>query len=414
MNRNKALASLIAALIFTISNAFSQQDLAKLKEYQSRGGLPYFSYKVQSGKPIKVAFLGGSITLAEDGWRSRMMEWLEKEWPLNSFEEVNACLGGTGSDLAVFRLEQDIFPHKPDLIFVEFAVNDAKKSPEKIKKAMEGIVLKSWQFNIASDFCFVYTVNEDMIDTLQAGNMQQSASAMEEVADFYNIPSIHLGVSVLEKMDKDGWTFTGDNGDKSFTRDGLHPHVTSGHKVYFETISEIVLNQVDKDKLKPHKVKKTISEDNWSNARILAKEDLTFSEGWQSLTELNRPSVTTNEILPEVVMKSKSTGETIDFKFTGSVLGIYDIVGPSAGTISISIDGGEPQELTRFDPWCTYNRLSYLLIEGLEKKEHTAQIKVLDKELDKEAILKERGNEMGNPALFKENALSLVGILVAD
>ena len=41
---------------------------AALDELQPRGGLPNFRAKLSSGKPVCIAFLGGSIT-ASQGWR---------------------------------------------------------------------------------------------------------------------------------------------------------------------------------------------------------------------------------------------------------------------------------------------------------------------------------------------------------
>ena len=38
-------------------------------------------------------------------------------------------MGGTGSDLGVFRLQHDVLRQRPDLVFIEFAVNDAGALP---------------------------------------------------------------------------------------------------------------------------------------------------------------------------------------------------------------------------------------------------------------------------------------------
>jgi acyl-CoA thioesterase I len=33
-------------------------------------------------------------------------------------------IGGTGSQFAAFRLERDVFARKPDLVFIDFTIND--------------------------------------------------------------------------------------------------------------------------------------------------------------------------------------------------------------------------------------------------------------------------------------------------
>ena len=97
-----------------------------------------FIHKAQSGKPIVIAYLGGSITEGattwpdagfdpeKDSWRALSYEWLRDrfEQEAGQFSQINAAIGGTPSLLGAYRLEQDVLSEKPDLVFVEFAVND--------------------------------------------------------------------------------------------------------------------------------------------------------------------------------------------------------------------------------------------------------------------------------------------------
>jgi hypothetical protein len=118
--------------------------LRKAQECSPRNGLPNFFAKAAAGADVKVAYLGGSIT-AQPGYRIKTLAHFKSEYPKAKFQEINAAIGGTGSDLGVFRLEHDVFEGKPDLLFVEFAVNDGGAKPEEIIRAMEGIVRKTWK-----------------------------------------------------------------------------------------------------------------------------------------------------------------------------------------------------------------------------------------------------------------------------
>lgn len=88
-----------------------------------REGFPNLLSKLRSDtdEEIRIGYLGGSITAAGSGWRSKSLGWLRERFPDRKIEEINAAIGGTGSDLGVFRLEQDMLQHEPDLLFVEFA-----------------------------------------------------------------------------------------------------------------------------------------------------------------------------------------------------------------------------------------------------------------------------------------------------
>jgi len=85
----------------------------------------------------------------------------------------------------VFRFKHDVLDHHPDLLFVEFAVNDAGASAGQIYRCMEGIVRQTWKNDPATDICFVYTLAGNMLPTLQERRFPRSASAMERVDDNY-------------------------------------------------------------------------------------------------------------------------------------------------------------------------------------------------------------------------------------
>ena len=112
---------------------------------------------------------------------------------------------------------------------------------------MEGIVRQTWRADASTNICFVYTLTEGMLGDLQAGKFPQAASVMEEVADHYAIPSIHLGLEVarlqqagkvifkapLPKTDSEKAAL----GDKIvFSADGVHPYPETGHQLYLNAI----------------------------------------------------------------------------------------------------------------------------------------------------------------------------------
>jgi hypothetical protein len=129
---NVALPLLLLAML---------QDPAPVpvQECRPRSGLPNFLAKAATpGAEIKVAYFGGSIT-AQNGWRPKTLAHFQKTWPAAKFSEINAAIGGTGSDLGVFRLHQDVLVKKPDLLFVEFAVNDGGAAPDQIRRCITGL-----------------------------------------------------------------------------------------------------------------------------------------------------------------------------------------------------------------------------------------------------------------------------------
>ena len=85
---------------------------------------------IEKGK-LKVVYFGASITVGASAsehdlysWRALTTRRLRETYPDCEIVEVNSSIGGTGSDFAVFRVEEDVIAHSPDLVFVEFCTND--------------------------------------------------------------------------------------------------------------------------------------------------------------------------------------------------------------------------------------------------------------------------------------------------
>lgn len=90
--------------------------------------------KARRGEKITIAYLGGSITegaLAQPQPTScyaylSARRFAEKYMPdAAQLNYINAGVSGTPSLLGITRLEQDVLCHRPDIVFVEFAVNDS-------------------------------------------------------------------------------------------------------------------------------------------------------------------------------------------------------------------------------------------------------------------------------------------------
>ncbi len=102
-----------------------------------------FDQSAREGKPLTVAFLGGSLTWGaqatnpnKTSYRALIENRLETTYPDAHFHFVDAAIGGTGSQLAAFRLQRDVLAYHPDLVFLDFTVNDsAHASPDPDRMA---------------------------------------------------------------------------------------------------------------------------------------------------------------------------------------------------------------------------------------------------------------------------------------
>jgi hypothetical protein len=375
---NRSIACAVVLVFAFYIPAFSQEAVTppeyapvEARLFTPGDGLGNIRAKLDAGEEVEVAYLGGSITAA-NGWRVKTTAWLRETYPQATINEVHAAIGGTGSDLGVFRFERDVLRHGCDLLFVEFAVNDGGASPERIWQAMEGIVRQAWAPNPRTDVCFVYTYRVGYEDDLRDGNYWRAAGAMEMLARHYGITTINIAMPVVEAEAEGRLVFKSDEpteeGVVRFSSDGVHP-LDVGHEMYTETIA------LCWGLLKPNaagvdhgeKLGRPFVTDHWQAAGMTPLTESMLSGEWRSLpgddTLQNRFGNRMGQI-----WESGEPGATLTFRFKGSAAKLYDLLGPDGGQVIITVDGvTREQPVARFDSYCTYHRLATLTIaEGLD------------------------------------------------
>jgi len=409
-------------------------------EFTARGGLPNFFAKAEKGGPVKIAYLGGSIT-AQNGWRVQSRAWLQKQFPQAQISEINAAIGGTGSDLGVFRVGADALKGRPDLLFVEFAVNDAGATPDRIRKAMEGIVRKTWRELPRTDICFVYTVTARDTPGVAAGKMSRSASVMEEVADRYGIPSIHFGIEVarLEKegklvMKSSDAPMTRVSGDELnaqpkmpvdaqgrilFSKDGVHPYPETGHVLYTQALERSFGKMRATGTPGAHILGAPLAVDNWESAREVMIDQGVVAGGPAAKLDPKTDAVARAFAGRLPVLWRLEPGASLHFRFKGMKVSIYDLLGPDGATLEVTVDG-KSRKLAWFDGYCTYRRLGTLgVADNLPDAVHEVTVTVLPEKPDKRKILFDRNRadfekspEKYAPTVWYAGAILLLGEVV--
>ena len=392
-------------------------------ECRVRNGLPNFFDKARKGQTIRIAYLGGSIT-AQEGWRPKTLNWFREQFPKAEISQINAAIGGTGSDLGVFRLKHDVLDHQPDLLFVEFAVNDGGAPPHRIHQAMEGIVRQTIRANPSTDICFVYTLVGGWTQTLRDGKFPRAASAMEAIADHYGIPSIHMGLAVAKLEGEGKLIFKGAlpktdeekaamNGKIVFSPDNVHPYPDTGHELYLQAIVRAMKHIRKVGKVGPHLLPQPFTKDNWESAKMLPLTKAKLSSGWRKLDpQKNSLAKRFHNRMPEMFYTNKP-GETITIQFKGTGLRIYDLLGPDCGQIKVKFDDKKVRIVPRFDAYCTYHRLAMMTIaENVEDTEHKVMLEIHTDQPDKAAILAKRNQKIDNPDRYNDTAWYAGAILI--
>ena len=100
--------------------------------------------KAQAGEQVTIGYLGGSITMGslsstpETCYAYLSWLWWKEQFPRADIRYVNAGIGGTTSHFGTARVDDDLLYAKPDVVFVEFSVND--DNTEHFMETYEGLV----------------------------------------------------------------------------------------------------------------------------------------------------------------------------------------------------------------------------------------------------------------------------------
>jgi len=348
------------------------------EELRMREGLPNLFAKLKAGGPVRIAYLGGSITAA-DGWRVKTTDWFKVQYPQAEIIEINAAISGTGSDYGACRIAGDVLEKKPDLIFMEHRVNGGGGFEAK---SVEGIVRQIRKANAHTDICLIYTISEPMLKDLQAGKQPRFGGIMETIANAYGIPSIDLGVEIAKREKEKTLLFKAkgwQNGNLVFSEDGTHPK-DAGHAIYRDTVVRSMFQMMPRDQAKAHTLPPPLEPQCWENATTAPIQKATLSAGWKAIDGekdaiYGKSSGRTHQMLRGGV-KCTQAGETITVKWNGTTLGLSDIPQGEGMELEVTIDQQAPLTIKRpqTDPKQPYSRFLYLPEQ--KPGDHTAVIKI--------------------------------------
>ncbi|MBQ8868692.1 MAG: hypothetical protein IJ027_03115 [Oscillospiraceae bacterium] len=390
-------------------------------EYYNRGGLSNTLSKLQKGEDVTIAYVGGSITQM-DTWRTYTTKWFEETYSGN-ITEVNIGLAGTNADLAVCRIEQDVLVHNPDLVFIEYAVNGGAA------KDMEGMILKTWQHDPTTDVCFVYTTTTSNYSIYSSGELPKYAGIYEEVAKWYNIPTVFFGNQAFDLYEQGKLTLSAssaEDGKILYTTDGVHLTADGGF-LSAGAIARSIVNMektFDKDSytITDHTIPtETYDDAPWTDATYSADwSKMKFEGEWldcsldesgnfQNFDYSGGYKYIFQQLFP-TMQGTKTAGSSIAVKFRGTDIGIFEAGGQYSGQLRVIVDGVELDEkLVLYNKYYdSYLRHQYYFINSLPEGEHTVTF-ILDSEMpDKSAL----ANKYPSDTTYEKNELYIGRILL--
>lgn len=201
--------------------------------------------RAANGESLVIGFLGGSITQGslsstpKTCYAYLVYEWWKKLFPNAAFSFVNGGIGGTTSHYGGARAWKDVLCYRPDIVTVDFSVND--DANEFFEETYEGMLRR---LLAAPSAPAVVVLNNVFYDT---GKNAQNYH--NRIADHYGIPHVSIKDTVYPDVE------SGKIVRADITPDNLHPN-DKGHRLVADEICKLL------DSIKAEMEEETIAGEN--------------------------------------------------------------------------------------------------------------------------------------------------------
>ena len=329
-----------------------------------------------------VCCVGGSLTVGDGAfvpselpWRPAFVKYLTEEVaPQHGCEihEIRAAIGAMKSYGSVFTYTRNVINKEPDLVFVEFCVNDST-SPDKdlTRKSVEGIVRQTKNDPRRPDIALLGAGARPGWANTDDGLVDHSIH--RAIAEHYDVPFIDVQAHILHALEERGETWDAVAADE---KDDLHLNDT-GNRLWFECMRdwfEEEMSRYDPDRPPTAgPIPPPLFSDEFQAPVLLTVEPgmkgLELNGSWElkGRDELEIPWHLNSVIVGR-------PGDTLTYKFTGRAIGTICHVYDNGLKVRAWIDGDEvPGPYTNYrEAFGNFDMLGH----GMEDTEHEIRLEV--------------------------------------
>lgn len=197
------------------ATSFMEGDLTRLAKAMR---------KAENGEKVTIGVIGGSITegytsTAYSGcYAAYFQSWWEKRFPEAEIDFVNAGVAGTSSYLGVHRVQEDLLDKNPDVVIVEFSVNDGNDF--FYKKSYDNLVRRIMKWESEPAVMLLFTTQEN------GYNAQENDSL---IGFRYRLPMLSYGNAIMPEIEAGSFKWA------DISPDTVHPN-DRGHAIIGEML----------------------------------------------------------------------------------------------------------------------------------------------------------------------------------
>lgn len=321
-----------------------------------------FLKRAECGEDLVIGVFGGSITAGaacaepEKRYHGIVLDYLKKRYPKSNFTLINTGIGATDSIYGAFRVKSHLLKSKPDLVILDFAVNDTDDS--FWAQSYEGVVRQ------------ILAYGTPIIQLSMTHNHQCNCQRFQEVIGrHYGLAMASYRDAVMPEL------MSGKFHWENLSPDAVHPN-SDGHtfagKLLCALLEKIPLLSDNREYTLPEK----LISDEFEYTFLLEKDSFHPEDNctWQE-TDGSRGSWFARRWF------ASTPGSSMSFSFEGQTLWISFLgLSENAGRISVRVDQRETVMIDGHFPhnWSDPKVLWSQAFSGLSKGKHRAVITLLD------------------------------------
>mgnify|MGYP006297957037 CR=1 FL=1 len=116
----------------------------------------------------------------------QLLRMLKEKYPYAVINSIVTAIGGENSRQGAARFDEQVLSHRPDVLFIDYALNDRQIGPEASRQALESMIKKAMQRDIK---VILLTPSPDLrVDPTQPGNeLEPYSQVIHELAAKHHV-----------------------------------------------------------------------------------------------------------------------------------------------------------------------------------------------------------------------------------
>lgn len=191
--------------------------------------------RLRNGQSLRIAALGDSLTqgwLVSKGYIDWLADILRERYPSSNVTFFNRGIPGNTSEQGARRVGRDVVSMEPDLVFIQFALNDA----------YTGVSLPEFRENVRSIITEIRKSLDAeilLVTSVPLQNEEENRhaikfySVLEALAEEYDLPIARVHVYWQKAVEE------GADPDQLYQWDGVHP-TEEGYRIMAMAIGSLL------------------------------------------------------------------------------------------------------------------------------------------------------------------------------